>query len=138
MSGGDDSSKQPPVAPPCAMVIFGAGGDLTKRLVMPALYNLSCSGLLPKNFALIGVDLVQQEVSAWQKNLHDFLLSTIKKGISGRRRPSTSAIHATTAAPLGTCGLTNVTYRGSRLEARTRAALSGSGMWTQSRPSRWL
>src|SRR5437660_932221 len=28
------------VAPPCAMVIFGAGGDLTKRLVTPALYNL--------------------------------------------------------------------------------------------------
>jgi glucose-6-phosphate 1-dehydrogenase len=83
MSGSGDSSKQPPVAPPCAMVIFGAGGDLTKRLVMPALYNLSCSGLLPKNFALIGVDLVQQEVSDWQKNLHDFLLSTIKKGGEG-------------------------------------------------------
>ena len=28
------------VAPPCAMVIFGAAGDLTKRLVVPALYNL--------------------------------------------------------------------------------------------------
>ena len=28
------------VAPPCAMVIFGAGGDLTKRLVVPALYAL--------------------------------------------------------------------------------------------------
>jgi glucose-6-phosphate 1-dehydrogenase len=27
-------------APPCAMVIFGAAGDLTKRLIMPALYNL--------------------------------------------------------------------------------------------------
>jgi glucose-6-phosphate 1-dehydrogenase len=27
------------VAPPCAMVIFGAAGDLTKRLVVPALYN---------------------------------------------------------------------------------------------------
>ena len=29
------------VAPPCAMVIFGAAGDLTKRLVVPALYNLA-------------------------------------------------------------------------------------------------
>jgi hypothetical protein len=28
------------VAPPCAMVIFGAAGDLTKRLIVPALYNL--------------------------------------------------------------------------------------------------
>jgi glucose-6-phosphate 1-dehydrogenase len=29
-------------APPCTMVIFGASGDLTKRLLMPALYNLAC------------------------------------------------------------------------------------------------
>ena len=28
-------------APPCTMVIFGAAGDLTKRLLMPAIYNLS-------------------------------------------------------------------------------------------------
>ena len=33
--------RQPSPADPCAMVIFGAGGDLTKRLVVPALYNLS-------------------------------------------------------------------------------------------------
>lgn len=37
------------------MVIFGASGDLTKRLLMPALYNLACDGLLPKRFALVGV-----------------------------------------------------------------------------------
>jgi glucose-6-phosphate 1-dehydrogenase len=83
MNPSSATSKQPPVAPPCAMVIFGAGGDLTKRLVMPALYNLSCSGLLPPNFALVGVDLVQQDVSAWQKSLHDFLLSTINKSGEG-------------------------------------------------------
>ena len=39
-------------ADPCAMVIFGAGGDLTKRLVIPALYNLSRTHSLPDNFAL--------------------------------------------------------------------------------------
>jgi glucose-6-phosphate 1-dehydrogenase len=83
MNPSSATSKQPPVAPPCAMVIFGAGGDLTKRLVMPALYNLSCSGLLPRNFALVGVDLVKQDVSDWQKSLHDFLLSTIKTGGEG-------------------------------------------------------
>jgi len=33
--------RQAKPADPCAMVIFGAGGDLTKRLVVPALYNLS-------------------------------------------------------------------------------------------------
>ena len=44
-------------AGPCAMVIFGAGGDLTKRLVVPALYNLARSGQLSEGFQLVGVDL---------------------------------------------------------------------------------
>jgi glucose-6-phosphate 1-dehydrogenase len=39
---------------PCAMVIFGASGDLTKRKLMPALYNLAKDNLLSKEFALIG------------------------------------------------------------------------------------
>ena len=41
-------------ASPCTMVIFGASGDLTKRLLMPALYNLASSQLLPENFAVLG------------------------------------------------------------------------------------
>jgi glucose-6-phosphate 1-dehydrogenase len=40
---------------PCAMVIFGAAGDLTKRLLIPSLYNLRASKLLPEKFALVGV-----------------------------------------------------------------------------------
>jgi len=42
------------------MVIFGAGGDLTKRLLMPALYNLARTGLLPAQFALVGLDRIEQ------------------------------------------------------------------------------
>ena len=53
----------------CAMVIFGGGGDLTKRLVTPALYNLVCSGLLPENFAIIGVDRAQETDETWRENL---------------------------------------------------------------------
>ncbi len=56
-------------ADPCTMVIFGAGGDLTKRLVMPALYNLSRTGILPKNFALVGVDLAQGSAESWRDHL---------------------------------------------------------------------
>lgn len=44
-------------ADPCVMVIFGASGDLTKRLLMPALFNLYCDGLLGENFAIIGMAL---------------------------------------------------------------------------------
>jgi glucose-6-phosphate 1-dehydrogenase len=40
---------------PCTIVIFGALGDLTKRKLLPSLYNLRCNGLLPKDFAIVGV-----------------------------------------------------------------------------------
>ena len=40
--------QQARLADPCALVIFGATGDLTKRLVVPALYNLSRSWLSKK------------------------------------------------------------------------------------------
>ncbi len=42
-------------AGPCAIVIFGAAGDLTKRKLIPALYNLAKGRLLPKEFAVIGL-----------------------------------------------------------------------------------
>ena len=44
-----------PTAAPGVLVILGASGDLTKRLLMPALYNLACDGLLPPEFAVIGM-----------------------------------------------------------------------------------
>ena len=47
-------SAQAP-AEPCILVIFGASGDLTKRLLMPAFYNLACDGLLPEQFAIVGI-----------------------------------------------------------------------------------
>src|ERR1700724_3429968 len=42
-------------AGPCAMVIFGAGGDLTKRKLIPAIYNLAKGKLLSEQFAIVGV-----------------------------------------------------------------------------------
>src|SRR3954470_22496760 len=62
-----DSGAQP--AGPCAMVIFGAGGDLTKRLIIPALYNLTCAGLLPQEFAIIGFDRIDQTDDEWRGSL---------------------------------------------------------------------
>src|SRR3954466_12753534 len=42
-------------AGPCALVIFGASGDLTRRKLLPAVYNLALSRLLPGGFAVVGV-----------------------------------------------------------------------------------
>ena len=41
--------------PPTALIIFGASGDLTRRKLVPAVYNLALSRLLPQGFALVGV-----------------------------------------------------------------------------------
>jgi glucose-6-phosphate 1-dehydrogenase len=54
-------------------VIFGAAGDLTKRLVVPALYNLARANLLPKEFAIVGFDLADQTVDAWKESLTGML-----------------------------------------------------------------
>ena len=40
---------------PCTLVIFGGSGDLTKRKLLPALYNLGLDGLLPANYAVVGI-----------------------------------------------------------------------------------
>ncbi len=71
------SHKQPP--PPTAIVIFGANGDLTRRLIVPALYNLARTGMLPPRFALIGVDHNDKTTEDWQSNLKQFLAETLAK-----------------------------------------------------------
>jgi glucose-6-phosphate 1-dehydrogenase len=76
----NQTSGQAPMAPPCAMVIFGAAGDLTKRLVVPALYNLVTAGRLPKGFQLVGVDLAAKTTDDWRKGLTEMMR------LHGRRR----------------------------------------------------
>src|SRR5215470_7791572 len=46
--------SRPAPAGPCALVIFGITGDLSKRLLLPSLYNLARQGVLSNNFAVIG------------------------------------------------------------------------------------
>lgn len=47
--------QKPRVADPCAVVLFGASGDLAMRKLLPALYNLKADGLLNDRFSLVGV-----------------------------------------------------------------------------------
>ena len=54
---------------PCIMVIFGASGDLTKRLLMPALYNLACDGLLPAQFALVGLAMDELTTDVFRERM---------------------------------------------------------------------
>src|ERR1700757_1710018 len=55
------------------LIIFGAGGDLTKRLVVPALYHLVQARKLPDRFAIIGVDHTEQTTEQWSQSLTKML-----------------------------------------------------------------
>jgi glucose-6-phosphate 1-dehydrogenase len=56
-------------ADPCCLVIFGASGDLTHRLLVPALYNLAAAGLLPQAFGLVGVARSPSSSEAFRADL---------------------------------------------------------------------
>src|SRR5882757_9472393 len=56
-------------ADPCCFVIFGASGDLTHRLLAPALYNLAAAGLLPNAFAIIGTARGEKSNDAFRNDL---------------------------------------------------------------------
>jgi glucose-6-phosphate 1-dehydrogenase len=46
--------RMPRVAGPCGVVIFGVTGDLSRKKLMPAIYDLANRGLLPPSFSLVG------------------------------------------------------------------------------------
>ena len=61
------------VAGPCVFVLFGASGDLTKRKLIPALFNLVNAKLLPDTFAVMGVSVDDLDVEAFRKQVSEFL-----------------------------------------------------------------
>src|SRR5579864_554022 len=61
-------SAQAP-AEPCVLVIFGASGDLTKRLLMPAFYNLACDRLLPEQFAIVGIAMDELSTDSFRAKM---------------------------------------------------------------------
>ncbi|WP_337286843.1 glucose-6-phosphate dehydrogenase [Candidatus Methylomirabilis sp.] len=53
----------------CALVIFGASGDLTRRKLLPALYALAHDGLLPDQFAVIGFARKEKSHEAFREEM---------------------------------------------------------------------
>ncbi|ALN74990.1 glucose-6-phosphate dehydrogenase [Aureimonas sp. AU20] len=56
-------------APPCTLVIFGAAGDLTKRLLVPSLYDLAAAGLLDGSMRVLGVDRADLTDASWAEGI---------------------------------------------------------------------
>jgi len=53
----------------CALVIFGASGDLTHKKLMPALYALAVRRLLPERFAIVGVARTAGDDDSWREDM---------------------------------------------------------------------
>jgi len=77
-SNSADATAPRKVMPSAAMVIFGAHGDLTKRLVVPALYHLCRAGKLSEHFVLVGMDRTDGDAGGWVQGLKEFLASAMQ------------------------------------------------------------
>jgi glucose-6-phosphate 1-dehydrogenase len=60
-------------AGPCVFVLFGAAGDLAKRKLAPALFNLAKAKLLPEDFVVLGVSLDDLSLEGFRDQLSQFL-----------------------------------------------------------------
>ncbi|MCB0077438.1 MAG: glucose-6-phosphate dehydrogenase [Anaerolineales bacterium] len=68
------------VPPPTLLVIFGAGGDLTWRKLVPALYNLYLDGWMPERFAVLGLDRREWEAPSFQAHLQEGVAANSRRG----------------------------------------------------------
>ena len=76
--------KTAAVAPPCVFVLFGATGDLTARLVFPAIYNLQVGGLLPEAFAIVGIARKEADTDGFRKHLRESLDKFAGRKVDGQ------------------------------------------------------
>jgi glucose-6-phosphate 1-dehydrogenase len=88
---------------PCSFVIFGATGDLTHRLVIPALYNLAAADLLPEKFCVVGVarkGMSSDEMrESLLKGLRQYKTRPIDEAIAGRLLECVTCIEADPSDP---------------------------------------
>ena len=90
---------KPEVAPPTTLFLFGAHGDLVKRLLMPALYNLTRDGLVDEGLHIVGVDHNAISDADFAKKLEDFIRQeAASKVASGGEEPLDPKLWASLAS----------------------------------------
>jgi glucose-6-phosphate 1-dehydrogenase len=63
------NAETAPPAPSNVMIIFGAGGDLTRRKLIPALFHLAHGHLLPESFAVLGMDKLELDDASFRERM---------------------------------------------------------------------
>jgi glucose-6-phosphate 1-dehydrogenase len=71
---------------PVVLVIFGAGGDLTWRKLIPSLYNLFCDGLLPQPFMVVGLDIKGWKDREFRQHLREGINKFSRNGTGKKGR----------------------------------------------------
>jgi glucose-6-phosphate 1-dehydrogenase len=88
---------------PCSFIVFGVTGDLTHRLVIPALYNLAAADLLPDKFCVVGVarkGMSGEELrDSLLKGLHQFATRPVDEAIAQRLLECVTGIEADPKEP---------------------------------------
>ena len=79
----DIKPPQETLAPvePCTLVIFGGSGDLARRRLIPALYNLLLDGLLPANFAVVGLGRKRMTDEEFRATLREGVLAHSRQSL---------------------------------------------------------
>jgi glucose-6-phosphate 1-dehydrogenase len=98
----DGSSKQNK-PDPCSFIIFGVTGDLAHRLVIPALYNLAATDLLPDNFCIVGIARKAMSNDSLRdslmKGLHEFATRPVDNATAERLLECVTCIAADPKEP---------------------------------------
>jgi glucose-6-phosphate 1-dehydrogenase len=111
---------------PCALVIFGATGDLTKRKLLPSLYNLRANRLLPHDFAMVGMARKACDDESFRelmtKDIGEFATGGVDEGLWGDFRQRLHCVSGDTDDP--------ATYRrlGDRLAELDREHHTGGNV----------
>jgi len=102
----------------CSFVIFGVTGDLAHRLVIPALYNLAASDLLPDRFCVVGIARKGASSEGLResllKGLHRFATRPVDENIAKRLLECVTSIEADPKEP---ASFDDMRERLERLEA---------------------
>src|SRR5688572_16849107 len=80
-------------ADPCILVIFGASGDLTRRKLLPAVYNLAETNHLPEPFAILGVARPQLEQTAFRTSMREHVTDAEGETLDERWQRIESRLH---------------------------------------------
>jgi glucose-6-phosphate 1-dehydrogenase len=78
LGDGAGASKKPHA---CVLVIFGASGDLTKRKLIPALYNLALEKCLPERFAVVGYARSEMTHEAFRQKMREDVKEFSRTGL---------------------------------------------------------